>query len=176
MTSSSLDLSSAFAYNPNRVLSTKQKRDAPSSESKQPTLKKHKLDFLEHDKPTIKKKSGSFRPSIIPIVRGNATAAFDFGAVSRHLHESTGKIDPIAKISQNLFEVALSKDTAAQAEEELSRFVQKQDFARMQILGQFNLGFIVVRLNNDLFVVDQHARYGFCSFIWTAMKSTHLNP
>ena len=27
----------------------------------------------------------------------------------------------------------------------------------MQIIGQFNLGFIVTRLDTDLFIVDQHA-------------------
>ena len=27
----------------------------------------------------------------------------------------------------------------------------------MQIIGQFNLGFIVARLDTDLFIVDQHA-------------------
>lgn len=27
----------------------------------------------------------------------------------------------------------------------------------MQILGQFNLGFIITKLNTDLFIIDQHA-------------------
>lgn len=27
----------------------------------------------------------------------------------------------------------------------------------MEVVGQFNLGFIIARLNNDLFIVDQHA-------------------
>lgn len=34
----------------------------------------------------------------------------------------------------------------------------------MEVLGQFNLGFIIVRLGNDLFIVDQHAsdeKYNF---------------
>ena len=60
----------------------------------------------------------------------------------------------------------------------LSRVIEKDDFAMMDIMGQFNLGFIVVRLkktvsNNsdepeeeidDLFIVDQHAadeKYNF---------------
>lgn len=37
----------------------------------------------------------------------------------------------------------------------------------MEILGQFNKGFIIVRLNNDLFIVDQHAsdeKYNFERF------------
>jgi len=34
----------------------------------------------------------------------------------------------------------------------------------MEILGQFNLGFIVTRLGPDLFIIDQHAtdeKYNF---------------
>ena len=73
-------------------------------------------------------------------------------------------------------------------EELLSRVIQKEDFERMEILGQFNLGFIIVRSRraapnasggnqamevdgdvkeeemDDLFIVDQHAadeKYNF---------------
>uniref|UniRef100_A0A674JQ53 MutL C-terminal dimerisation domain-containing protein n=2 Tax=Terrapene triunguis TaxID=2587831 RepID=A0A674JQ53_9SAUR len=37
-------------------------------------------------------------------------------------------------------------------------------FAKMEIIGQFNLGFIVAKLNTDLFIIDQHAtdeKYNF---------------
>jgi len=43
------------------------------------------------------------------------------------------------------------------AETELERIFKKSDFKNMQVLGQFNLGFIVTRLGQDLFIVDQHA-------------------
>ena len=60
----------------------------------------------------------------------------------------------------------------------LSRVIEKDDFATMEVVGQFNLGFIVVRLRktiainescdpdemDDLFIVDQHAadeKYNF---------------
>jgi DNA mismatch repair protein PMS2 len=33
----------------------------------------------------------------------------------------------------------------------------KADFARMRVLGQFNLGFIITALGDDLYIVDQHA-------------------
>ena len=51
----------------------------------------------------------------------------------------------------------------AEAETTLSRNVQKADFEHMEIIGQFNLGFIIVRRlddknsADDLFIVDQHA-------------------
>lgn len=43
------------------------------------------------------------------------------------------------------------------AEEELQTEITKKSFSQMEIIGQFNLGFIVVKLEDDLFIVDQHA-------------------
>lgn len=71
-----------------------------------------------------------------------------------------------------------------EAEATLSRVVRKEDFERMEVIGQFNLGFIIVRrrvvdvkgkgkqsggdgsdiVQDDLFIVDQHAsdeKYNF---------------
>lgn len=63
---------------------------------------------------------------------------------------------------------------AAGAEAILSRTVAKEDFGKMQVVGQFNLGFIIARRRaagedgqdgqDDLFIVDQHAsdeKYNF---------------
>ncbi|XP_040845932.1 mismatch repair endonuclease PMS2 [Ochotona curzoniae] len=50
------------------------------------------------------------------------------------------------------------------AEEELRKEISKTMFAEMEIIGQFNLGFIITRLKEDLFIVDQHAtdeKYNF---------------
>ncbi|KAL4338687.1 hypothetical protein HN51_048904 [Arachis hypogaea] len=47
---------------------------------------------------------------------------------------------------------------------ELERFFKKEDFSRMKVIGQFNLGFIIAKLDQDLFIVDQHAadeKYNF---------------
>ncbi|KAL3474919.1 hypothetical protein BJX99DRAFT_168322 [Aspergillus californicus] len=48
-----------------------------------------------------------------------------------------------------------------EAEERLSLTVTKDDFARMRILGQFNLGFILAtrptESKDELFIIDQHA-------------------
>lgn len=53
-----------------------------------------------------------------------------------------------------------NKDSTT-AEEALSRVISKTDFAKMQVLGQFNKGFIIARLrsekSDDLFIIDQHA-------------------
>lgn len=61
---------------------------------------------------------------------------------------------------------ALIKDDldSAQAENKLSLTVTKADFARMRIIGQFNLGFILAvrpashsQDQDELFIIDQHA-------------------
>ncbi|XP_021637077.2 DNA mismatch repair protein PMS1 isoform X1 [Hevea brasiliensis] len=52
----------------------------------------------------------------------------------------------------------------AAATKELERLFKKQDFGRMKVIGQFNLGFIIGKLDQDLFIVDQHAadeKYNF---------------
>ena len=67
-----------------------------------------------------------------------------------------------------------NSDSNAKAAEALSRVIDKSDFASMDILGQFNLGFIICRrqkflqqgfaTTDDLFIVDQHAsdeKYNF---------------
>jgi len=61
------------------------------------------------------------------------------------------------------------------AEEELSKQIKKTDFVRMKIFGQFNLGFLIVGLDTDLFIVDQHAtdeKYNFERL----QAVTHLKP
>lgn len=50
------------------------------------------------------------------------------------------------------------------AEDELRKEISKEMFAEMEIIGQFNLGFIITKLNADIFIVDQHAtdeKYNF---------------
>ena len=43
------------------------------------------------------------------------------------------------------------------AEEELRKEINKKDFLKMKIYGQFNRGFIIAGLGEDLFIIDQHA-------------------
>ena len=39
----------------------------------------------------------------------------------------------------------------------LLKTIEKEDFLKMNIIGQFNKGFIVTSINNSLFIIDQHA-------------------
>lgn len=43
------------------------------------------------------------------------------------------------------------------AEKELRRVIRHEDFCRMAIIGQFNKGFAITKLDRDLFIIDQHA-------------------
>uniref|UniRef100_A0AAR2LE75 Mismatch repair endonuclease PMS2 n=1 Tax=Pygocentrus nattereri TaxID=42514 RepID=A0AAR2LE75_PYGNA len=50
------------------------------------------------------------------------------------------------------------------AEDELKKEISKDMFKEMEIIGQFNLGFIITKLKSDLFMIDQHAtdeKYNF---------------
>ncbi|CAN6442723.1 unnamed protein product [Victoria cruziana] len=52
----------------------------------------------------------------------------------------------------------------AAATRELEKSFRKESFAKMEVIGQFNLGFIIGRLDQDLFIIDQHAadeKYNF---------------
>ncbi|KAJ7040580.1 hypothetical protein C8F04DRAFT_1082777 [Mycena alexandri] len=92
--------------------------------------------------------------------RGDVSLRFEVSKVSTSL----GYLLLHARITD-----AVSDDVATEA---LARTISKEDFGSMDILGQFNLGFIVTRrrtgegatLMDDLFIVDQHAadeKYNF---------------
>ncbi|GAU97367.1 hypothetical protein RvY_08678-2 [Ramazzottius varieornatus] len=62
------------------------------------------------------------------------------------------------------FRADITPSQNEEAEKELQRNIQKGDFKDMQIIGQFNHGFIVTRLQDDFFLIDQHAsdeRYNY---------------
>uniref|UniRef100_A0A0E0G965 DNA mismatch repair protein S5 domain-containing protein n=1 Tax=Oryza nivara TaxID=4536 RepID=A0A0E0G965_ORYNI len=65
-------------------------------------------------------------------------------------------------------------NSLAAATSELDRLFSKDDFGEMEVVGQFNLGFIIGKLDQDLFIVDQHAadeKYNFENL----SQSTTLN-
>jgi DNA mismatch repair protein PMS2 len=62
------------------------------------------------------------------------------------------------------FKAKINSASNKAAEEELSTEISKDMFQKMEIVGQFNLGFIVTKLEEDLFIIDQHAtdeKYNF---------------
>lgn len=63
----------------------------------------------------------------------------------------------------------------AQAAQQLMRNFDRSAFAEMEVLGQFNKGFILARHERDLFIVDQHAADEKVRFEHLR-DTTHLNP
>ncbi|CAG9837822.1 unnamed protein product [Diabrotica balteata] len=55
------------------------------------------------------------------------------------------------------FRSEIKSEQNKSAEEELQKQISKSDFRDMVIIGQFNKGFIITKLNDDLFIIDQHA-------------------
>lgn len=65
-----------------------------------------------------------------------------------------------------------AKEREAAAADELARVFKKEDFAEMHVIGQFNKGFVLARLHNEVFIVDQHAsdeKYNFERLVQNAV-------
>ncbi|KAJ6535110.1 MutL C terminal dimerization domain-containing protein [Mycena capillaripes] len=133
------------------------------------------------------------RPEVIRTAddtRGELSLRFDLTKISnswRGLRQSLdtastrrGQADAASKVLQDAgITDAASDDVATEA---LARTISKEDFGSMDILGQFNLGFIITRRRkeddegaamDDLFIVDQHAadeKYKF----ETLQQTTHI--
>ncbi|ETN85512.1 DNA mismatch repair protein [Necator americanus] len=79
------------------------------------------------------------------------------------------------------FNASIAPEENMLAEEELDRILKKTDFADMSVIGQFNKGFIITRLRDHLFLIDQHAsdeKYNFERFQKKARVETQkmLHP
>ena len=89
--------------------------------------------------------------------------------------EKQSKEEEERKVRSLKFKAKIEPGENSSAEEELNKQIKKTDFARMEIFGQFNLGFLIVGLGKDLFIVDQHAtdeKYNF----ETLQRTTHIRP
>lgn len=79
---------------------------------------------------------------------------------SKNKLESTEK----KKLIRLKFKASLDPNSNKKAEEELETEISKEKFTKMEIIGQFNSGFIITKLEDDLFIIDQHAtdeKYNF---------------
>lgn len=73
-------------------------------------------------------------------------------------------IEDKSKLTEVKFRSQISVSENEKAETELQKQFSKDKFAKMDIIGQFNLGFIIAKLDDDLFIIDQHAtdeKYNF---------------
>jgi DNA mismatch repair ATPase MutL len=70
--------------------------------------------------------------------------------------EKAGKPKDLDKnIIHRKFFAQIRPEESSSAEEELRKEISKSDFTQMRIIGQFNLGFIIAIIRNDLFIIDQ---------------------
>lgn len=60
-------------------------------------------------------------------------------------------------VDEKEFSFAIHPNFNVVAEQELKFHLDRTSFESMQIIGQFNRGFIIARLNKHLFIIDQHA-------------------
>ncbi|CAJ1969067.1 unnamed protein product [Sphenostylis stenocarpa] len=81
----------------------------------------------------------------------------DVFASNPPLHSSPVQLDSSKSSGQlSQSQVGDQKERTLEAAAiELERIFKKEDFSRMKVIGQFNLGFIICKLDQDLFIVDQ---------------------
>nr|XP_027206517.1 LOW QUALITY PROTEIN: mismatch repair endonuclease PMS2-like [Penaeus vannamei] len=96
--------------------------------------------------------------------RKSRTIEFNVEDIRKKLNISTSteKERPGELVRKFRAKIAPGENTSA--EDELRKEISKDMFAKMEILGQFNLGFIIARFGSDLFIIDQHAtdeKYNF---------------
>ncbi|XP_028177970.1 mismatch repair endonuclease PMS2 [Ostrinia furnacalis] len=84
-------------------------------------------------------------------------------------HKNKGRSAPDRVKFKSLINPVYNK----KCEEELSKEISKDSFKEMIVVGQFNLGFIITRLDDDLFIIDQHATDEIYNFE-TLQKTTEL--
>ncbi|KAK5256320.1 ATP-binding mismatch repair protein, partial [Cryomyces antarcticus] len=120
---------------------------------------------------TVLKGRAGHRSSTLELVRFLETSA---ARVDQQLARLTDALQPYALKEANKDTVVGDDIADEAAEERLSLTVAKPDFARMRVVGQFNLGFILATrsspttestaASDELFIIDQHAsdeKYNF---------------
>lgn len=124
-----------------------------------------KFNEVNRLSPSTKKKVvvyEEYNPENYTSSRKSRTVRFNLESLKEKIKSSVE-----SKEKQNLvrrFHAKIAPTDNQSAEDELQKEITKDMFAQMEILGQFNLGFIITRFGSDLFIVDQHAtdeKYNF---------------
>ncbi|XP_054625109.1 mismatch repair endonuclease PMS2 isoform X2 [Dunckerocampus dactyliophorus] len=88
----------------------------------------------------------------------------DLAGKIRRLQDQKQKQKACEELHYRRFRAKINPGENQSAEEELKKEISKDTFKDMEIVGQFNLGFIITKLNSDIFMIDQHAtdeKYNF---------------
>ena len=90
-------------------------------------------------------------------IKNNISVLFSISKVLKKKKEESERFDKARDLKGRQFLTSLT-DSNETTEAEFKRHLSKNDFLECKVIGQFNLGFIIVRLlRDDLFIVDQHA-------------------
>ena len=133
------------------ILSIEEFSDSSSADE---SVDKNKVVKENHCYDLIKKKED--------FCRGRVVAFFNFDMVKEHFQSCAD--NNLQKDVCTSFRAKIMPGDNLAAEEELVKHVSKDMFEKMEIVGQFNLGFIVTKFEENLFIVDQHAtdeKYNF---------------
>ncbi|XP_042294606.1 mismatch repair endonuclease PMS2 isoform X2 [Sceloporus undulatus] len=94
----------------------------------------------------------------VEIAKRTVPLSFSLRILRERVKTLIGKQERKAeRLKDRRFRAKISPGENKRAEDELRKEISKEMFAKMDIVGQFNLGFIIAKLNSDLFIIDQHA-------------------
>eukprot|EP01103_Thecamoeba_quadrilineata_P000367 TRINITY_DN1030_c0_g1_i2.p1 TRINITY_DN1030_c0_g1~~TRINITY_DN1030_c0_g1_i2.p1 ORF type:complete len:561 (-),score=102.57 TRINITY_DN1030_c0_g1_i2:101-1783(-) len=93
---------------------------------------------------------------------GDAKINFNLKSVAHRFKDVAERLEAKKrKKTSDLNDVASFSDTSdvslSKTEAEFMRRFSKDYFSELEIIGQFNKGFIIAKKGNDLFIIDQHA-------------------
>ncbi|XP_068723012.1 mismatch repair endonuclease PMS2-like [Montipora capricornis] len=94
---------------------------------------------------------------VMGVVRNRKEKKVNFSMIKLKTNIERPRKEKFQEAEARLFRAKIAPDSNSSAEKELTTNISKDMFERMEILGQFNLGFIITKLDNDLFIIDQHA-------------------
>ncbi|XP_060795715.1 mismatch repair endonuclease PMS2 [Neoarius graeffei] len=143
--------------NPEKTLSPKAKKcrrdDNLSEEPQLPSSSASDTSCGLFDKPVrMQKKTVPLQFSMTELV----------GRMERQKTQQMKQNDQEPKYRR--FRAKINPGESQNAENELKKEISKDMFKEMEVIGQFNLGFIITKLKSDLFIIDQHAtdeKYNF---------------
>ncbi|XP_072044566.1 mismatch repair endonuclease PMS2-like [Amphiura filiformis] len=99
----------------------------------------------------------------VSFMKKNVTIPFSMTGIKKRRGQHQQKDTASDDIEHN-FRAKIKPTDNTAAEDELKKVFTKDSFTKMDIIGQFNLGFIIAKLKSDLFIIDQHAtdeKYNF---------------
>ncbi|KAG1659518.1 Mismatch repair endonuclease PMS2 [Nymphon striatum] len=98
------------------------------------------------------------------VCKKSVTIPFNFSKIASFCELREANLEDLKTMESSRFKAKITPEDNKKAEDELKKAIGKEMFCKMEILCQFNLGFIIAKLNSDLFIIDQHAsdeKYNF---------------